>query len=82
MKKTIEQQKQEASFNFHAQSMDLESRDKAAELRRAYELFSHKLIELCPDSRHKSLAITALEESAMWATKSISHTPKPNQGDE
>jgi hypothetical protein len=26
---------------------------------------------LCPDSREKSLAVTALEESVMWANASI-----------
>ena len=27
----------------------------------------------CPDSRHAALAMTKLEESVMWAMKSISH---------
>ena len=26
---------------------------------------------LCPDARYKALALTALEESVMWATKGI-----------
>ncbi len=28
---------------------------------------------LCPDSRSKSIAITKIEEAAMWASKAISH---------
>ena len=39
-------------------------RDKAKELA---ELVN----ESCPDSREKSLAITAIEEASMWANASI-----------
>jgi len=39
-------------------------RDKAKELA---ELINR----LCPESREKSLAITSLEESSMWANASI-----------
>lgn len=39
-------------------------RDKGKELALLYE-------ELCPDSREKSLALTHLEESNMWANASI-----------
>ena len=33
--------------------------------------FALLIDDLCPDSREKSLAITKLEESLMWADKSI-----------
>ena len=33
--------------------------------------FAVLIDDLCPDSREKSLAITKLEESLMWADKSI-----------
>jgi hypothetical protein len=43
-------------------------RDKAKELAYLIE-------EVCPDSREKSLAITKIEEAAMWANASIArHT--------
>lgn len=39
-------------------------RDKSKEL-------AVMMNELCPESREKSLAVTALEESVMWANASI-----------
>lgn len=33
--------------------------------------FAELLNESCPDSREKSLAVTALEEAVMWANSSI-----------
>lgn len=39
---------------------------------RAYaKFFAGVINELCPDSREKSLAVTALEEATMWANASI-----------
>jgi hypothetical protein len=45
-----------------------------ARINRLREAFSdmQKLIdEVCPDSRHKSVAITNLETTAMWAIKAV-----------
>jgi hypothetical protein len=59
----------ENNFTYHPpignqQQRYVELREKAKEL--AY------LIEaLCPDSREKSLALTNLEQSVMWANASI-----------
>lgn len=33
--------------------------------------FAELIDSMCPDSREKSLAITALEEAVMWANASI-----------
>lgn len=33
--------------------------------------FGHAIIDECPDSRERSLALTHLEDSVMWAVKSI-----------
>lgn len=41
------------------------------ELKRDAEAFSISINVNCPDGRHKSLAITKLEESVMWATKGL-----------
>ena len=30
-----------------------------------------KIIDLCPDTRERSLALTHLEETVMWAVKSL-----------
>lgn len=37
---------------------------------------AHTLNSVAPDSRTKSLALTALEEALMWANKSIFNPPK------
>jgi hypothetical protein len=37
--------------------------------------FAELVNELCPDSREKSLAITHLEDSVMWANASIARNP-------
>lgn len=45
--------------------------DKINNLRKGYS-FLKKLIENeCPDSRYKSVALTELETSAMWAIKAV-----------
>lgn len=45
---------------------------KRYELIRSHALaFALELNDLCPDSREKSLAITHLEQTVMWANASI-----------
>ena len=44
---------------------------KYEEIRAKALEFSLLVNELCPDSREKSLSITKLEESVMWANASI-----------
>ena len=34
------------------------------------------ILEMCQGNREQSIAITKLEESVMWATKSIAHEKK------
>ena len=51
----------------------------ATQAQRVLAIRSHTrdyvraLHELMPPGRYASLALTALEESAMWATKAITH---------
>lgn len=59
----------EKNFKYHAPKEGQPEkynalRDKAKEL-------AYLIDELCPDSREKSLALTKLEESNMWANASI-----------
>lgn len=42
------------------------TRKKTSDLARNYN-------ELLPECRYKSLALTALEEASMWATKAVTH---------
>lgn len=45
--------------------------DRFDEIRGDAKLLGRDILELCPASRERSLAITHLEEAVMWATKSI-----------
>lgn len=33
--------------------------------------YGERLIQMCPDSRERSIALTHLEDSVMWAVKSL-----------
>ena len=48
---------------------------KMETLRDEMRLLAMTVNALVPDSREKSLALTALEESLMWANKAISTPP-------
>lgn len=48
-----------------------EGRKKLDTLRQAFKTTSSILRELAPQSRELSLAITNLEQSAMWAIKAV-----------
>lgn len=41
------------------------------EIREAYSAVKAAIEKNCPESRHRSVAITELETSAMWAVKAI-----------
>lgn len=40
-------------------------------IREAYSVVLRAIEATCPQSRHKSVAITELETSAMWAIKAV-----------
>ncbi len=44
---------------------------KINNLREAYSVVQRAIEESCPNSRQKSVAITELETSAMWAIKAV-----------
>jgi hypothetical protein len=58
-----------------------EQKATMAKVRAAYEVIYAAVNAEVPDGRYKSLAITALEESAMWANKGVTResdgTPRP-----
>lgn len=57
------------SYNHHKPSAD--GLDKIGRLRKAFSSL-HDLIEsLAPSSRERSIALTELETSAMWAIKAV-----------
>lgn len=56
-------------FTYHAPKENQPQKYEA--IRKNAMGFAELLDTLCPDSREKSLAITALEEAVMWANASI-----------
>lgn len=40
-------------------------------IREHAKALGHAIIDTCPDSREKSLALTQLEQTVMWAVASI-----------
>lgn len=41
------------------------------EVRELAKDVGERIIQLCPDTRERSLALTHLEETVMWAVKSL-----------
>lgn len=56
-------------FAFHA--ADTVKRDEHGEIREGCHRAAVVIDNLCPDSREKSLAITALEEAMMWGNAAL-----------
>jgi len=56
-------------FAYHKPSPD--GLDRINLLRESYSYLKQAIETTCPDSRHKSTAITYLETSAMWAIKAV-----------
>jgi hypothetical protein len=56
-------------FVYHGPKADQHKRYE--DIRKNALAFAKLINEACPDSREKSLAITALEEAVMWANASI-----------
>jgi hypothetical protein len=59
----------EKRFTHHAP--DAEKQVTHERCRQSYRDLANAVAETLPDSREKSLAITALEESLMWANAAI-----------
>lgn len=41
------------------------------DLRKSFKATAAEIVELCPDSREKSLALTNLEQALMWSTAAV-----------
>lgn len=59
----------ENNFMYHAPKEG--QPEKYHELREKAKELAYLIHELCPDSREKSVALTELETSVMWANASI-----------
>ncbi|MEV2908587.1 hypothetical protein ABNF65_07975 [Paenibacillus larvae] len=59
----------ENNFKYHAPKP--EQVEKYTALREKAKELAYLIDDLCPNSREKSLALTNLEQSIMWANASI-----------
>lgn len=59
----------ENNFMYHAPNAD--QQEKYEKIRKQAKELAYLIDEVCPASREKSLAMTKLEESVMWANASI-----------
>ena len=67
--KDVELDRVKRNFSYHAPKADQIPRYGV--IRDTAKLFAVELLEWCPSSRERSLALTALEECVMWANASI-----------
>ena len=58
-------------FTYHPPSAENDQPARYERIRAEGRKLAHLLDELVPDSREKSLAITHLEETVMWANAGI-----------
>lgn len=49
-------------------------------LRLTAKAFAHEIVELCPPSREQSLALTAAEETLMWAVAAVARNQPDEEG--
>lgn len=57
------------TFKYHKPSDD--GLTKITELRKAYSVLAELINTTAPSSRERSIALTELETSAMWAIKAV-----------
>jgi len=63
----------ENDFTYHAPTSDKQK--KYERLRDMAKDLALAIADECPDSRERSLAITQVEQSVMWANASIARAP-------
>ena len=59
----------ESDFVYHAPHGD--QAERYQQLRETAKGLAKQIIHLCPDGRERSLALSKLEESVMWANAAI-----------
>jgi len=64
-------------FRYHAPLE--EQQVKYEQIRRLAKELALSLLNLCPPSRERSIALTELETSVMWANASIARNEKPQE---
>ena len=72
---SIEHDELAVRFTYHPPSGDQPERYES--LRAMAFVFAEKIVELTPQSREQSLALTSLEEAVMWANAAIARREVP-----
>ena len=67
----------EKTFAYHKPSED--GLKKITTIREAYSVLKASIEDLAPPSRERSVALTELETSAMWAIKSVVHNDSESE---
>jgi len=62
----------EAAFTYHRPHGD--QPERYGKLRDAFKELAYEIVENCPNSRERSLALTHLEDANMWANASIARS--------
>ena len=66
---TVKNEQLENNFKYHSPKEG--QPEKYTAIREKAKELAYLIDELCPNSREKSLSITKIEESSMWANASI-----------
>ena len=61
---------------FENRAVDENQLENINKIKEQARFLYKEIKESCPCSREKAIAITKLEESVMWATKSVAHDRK------
>ena len=61
---------------FENRAVDEKQLERINRVKTQADYLYKYILEMCPGNREQSIAITKLEESVMWATKSIAHEKK------
>ncbi|HEY6290744.1 MAG TPA: hypothetical protein VI455_04170 [Terriglobia bacterium] len=59
----------ECNFTYHAPQGD--QAERYQKMREHARSFALDIVTMCPDSRERSVALTKIEESVMWANAAI-----------
>jgi hypothetical protein len=70
--RAAEREQVEKDFNYHQPTGD--QPERYTKLRNKAKELAYLIYELCPPCRERSLALTNLEQSGMWANASIARS--------
>lgn len=62
--------------NFEVPLVTTDQAKKFLAIRTKAKELAHEMMKLCPDARELSVALTAVEDSVMWAEEAIKRNEK------